>query len=109
MPSRIHQTLSWERPWMPHEGKGTPLSFRTARGRANCERIPPDAVAGRELSLEVGGPEIVRSLRGWGNDPGMLMGSAPPALLDQAFPGGELPRRAHRGPVLLGDLRMRGP
>src|SRR3972149_4298920 len=33
---------------------------------ANGEGIAPHAVAGRELSLQVGGPAIVRSLRGWG-------------------------------------------
>src|SRR3990172_478429 len=73
------------------------------------EGVAPHAVAGRERSLEVGGPEIVGSFSGGGNDPGMLVRSAPPPLLDQAFSGEEIPRRAHRGPVLLGDLRMPGP
>src|SRR5262249_16898513 len=32
IPRLIHQTLSWDRPWMPVVANGTPLSVRMARG-----------------------------------------------------------------------------
>lgn len=35
----LHQTLSCERPWMPHDAKGTPLSVRIARGRPNSRKV----------------------------------------------------------------------
>jgi hypothetical protein len=39
IPSRIHQTLSCERPWMPQDAKGTPLSVRMARGSPNSRKV----------------------------------------------------------------------
>jgi hypothetical protein len=71
---------------------------------ADRQGVAPHAVARGELALEIGGPEIVRGVGGRWHHAGVLMRPAAPALLDQACSDEEVPRRAHRGPRLRGDL-----
>jgi len=73
---------------------------------ADREGIAPDAVAGGELSLEVGGPEIVRGVGGRGDDARVLMRPSSSAALDQSLPGEQIPGGAHGRPRRLGDVGM---
>ena len=70
------------------------------------ERVAPDPVARPELPFEVRSPEIVRRVRGRGDDPGMMMWPTAAPLLHEPFPRQEIACGTHRGPCLVGDLRM---
>lgn len=67
--------------------------------------VAVDPVPGPEVALEVGGPQIVGLGGRRGDDPGMVMRLAPPALLRQAAAREQIARRADGG---LGNARMPG-
>jgi hypothetical protein len=63
------------------------------------ERVAIDAVAGPEVPLEVGGPEVVGLRRRRGDDAGMLVVASTPALLYEAAASEEIAGGADGGPV----------
>ena len=68
--------------------------------------IAVDRVARAEVALEVGRPEIVGPGGRRGDDAGVLVVAAAPALLHQSSPSQQIPGGADRGPVHGG---MAGP
>jgi hypothetical protein len=63
------------------------------------QRVAIDAVAGPEVPLEVGGPEIVGLRGGRRDDAGVLVVTSAPALLHQTPANEQLPGGADGGPV----------
>ena len=63
------------------------------------QRVAIDPVAGPEVALEVGGPQIVGLRHGHGDDPGMLNVAPAAALLHQPPARQEIAGGADGGPV----------
>jgi len=63
------------------------------------QRVAVEAIAGAEVALEVGGPEIIGLRGGRWHDPGVLVAAPPPPVLDQSAAGQEIPGRADGGQV----------
>src|SRR5215468_832983 len=64
--------------------------------------IAVDAIAGPEVALEIGRPQIVRVCRRRRHDTGMRVGAPPAPFLDQSAAGQQVARGAGRGQLQLG-------
>ena len=69
------------------------------------QRVAVDAIAGPEVALEVGGPQIVGLRRGRGDDPRMLIVAPPAVLVHQHAARQEIAGGADGGPLHGGTPR----
>ena len=69
------------------------------------EGIAVDPIAGPEVALEVGGPEVVGLRRRGGNDPGVLIVAPAAPFLDEPAARQEVPGGTAGGPVQSGPPR----